>query len=111
MGVNTMALSIINIQVNVTSTVERFFNVLAAPLAITPASTVAVADFFDDTGVEATDFPIIVNGYYNLYINGVMQERGTFTVAAATITFNSVTATLTAGTPLILEAVEFNTLI
>jgi hypothetical protein len=65
----------------------------------------------DDTGVAATAFSIIANGYYNLYVNGVMQEADTYTVSATTITFNGVTATLTAGTPLILEAVEINTVV
>jgi hypothetical protein len=106
-----MALSIININVNVTGTSDRFFNVLAAPLTITPASTLAATTFLDDTGTAATAFPVVVNGYYNFYINGVMQEGGTYTISATEITFNGVTATITAGTPLVVEAVEVVTVI
>ncbi|WP_025688836.1 DUF4183 domain-containing protein [Paenibacillus zanthoxyli] len=106
-----MALSIININVNVTGTSNRFFNVLAAPLSITPASTLAATTFLDDTGTAVTAFPVVVNGYYNFYINGVMQEGGTYTISATEITFNGVTATITAGTPLVVEAVEIATVI
>ncbi len=49
-----MALSIINIHVDVSGTSDRFFNVLAAPLSITPASTLLATTFLDDTGVAAT---------------------------------------------------------
>jgi len=106
-----MALSIININVSVTGTSTRFFNVLAAPLSITPASTLAATTFLDDTGTAATAFPVVVNGYYNLYINGVMQEGGSYTISATEITFNGVTATITAGTPLVVEAVEVVTVV
>lgn len=106
-----MALSIINIHVNVQGTSTRFFNVLAAPLTITDGSTVAVGSFTDDTGNTAAAFPVVANGYYNLYINGVMQEGDVYSVSATQITFHTVTGTLTAGTPLVLEAVEISTVV
>ncbi|WP_155592918.1 DUF4183 domain-containing protein [Lysinibacillus cavernae] len=106
-----MALSIINIHVNVTGTSTRFFNVLAAPLIITDGTTVASTTFLNDSGTAATTFPVVVNGYYNLYINGVLQEGDAYTVSATAVTFNTVTATLSAGTPIVLEAVELLTII
>ncbi|MDF2652303.1 MAG: hypothetical protein K0Q73_8108 [Paenibacillus sp.] len=106
-----MALSIINIHVDVSGTSERFFNILAAPLSITPASTLLATTFLDDTGAAATAFPVVTNGYYNFYVNGVMQEGGTYTISATEITFNGVTATISAGTPLVVEAVELVTVI
>lgn len=108
---NQVALSIINIHVNVTGTSTRFFNVLAAPLAITDGTTVAATTFLDDSGTAATAFPVVANGYYNLYINGVLQEGDAYTVSATEITFNTVTASLSAGTPIVLEAVELVTTI
>ncbi|MFB7156868.1 DUF4183 domain-containing protein [Lysinibacillus sp. NPDC056232] len=104
-----MALSIINIHVNVTGTSTRFFNVLATPLTITDGTTVAATTFLNDSGIAATTFPIVTNGYYNLYINGVLQEGGSYTVSATELTFNTVTGTLSAGTPIIIEAVELVT--
>ncbi|MFF2793370.1 DUF4183 domain-containing protein [Lysinibacillus xylanilyticus] len=104
-----MALSIINIHVNVTGTSTRFFNVLAAPLSITDGTTVAANTFLNDSGSAATTFPIVTNGYYNLYINGVLQEGGSYSVSGAGLTFHTVTGTLPAGTPIIVEAVELVT--
>ncbi|MFJ6207104.1 DUF4183 domain-containing protein [Lysinibacillus sp. NPDC092081] len=104
-----MALSIINIHINVTGTSTRFFNVLAAPLTISDSTTVASTTFLNDSGSAATTFPIVTNGYYNLYINGVLQEGGSYSVSATGLTFHTVTGTLPAGTPIIVEAVELVT--
>ncbi|QTD40992.1 DUF4183 domain-containing protein [Sporosarcina sp. Te-1] len=104
-----MALSIININVNVAGTSTRFFDVLAANLTVADGTTIPVADFLDDSGTTATSFPIVVNGYYNFYINGVLQEGDSYTISATQLTFNGVTGTITAGTPLVVEAVELVT--
>lgn len=40
-----MALSIINIHVNVTGTSTKFFNILAANLAVTDGTTIAATAF------------------------------------------------------------------
>nr|WP_249316908.1 DUF4183 domain-containing protein [Bacillus sp. FJAT-50079] len=100
-----------NIHVNVTGTSTRFFNVLADALVITDGTTVPATDFFDDTGTAATEFPIVTNGYYNLYVNGVLQEGGAYSVDADEITFNTITGTISAGTPIILEAVDLVTVV
>jgi len=106
-----MALSIINIHVNVSGTSTRFFNVLAADLTVTDGTTVLATAFLDDSGTAATAFPVVVNGYYNFYINGVLQEGDSYTISATELTFNDVTGTITAGTPLVVEAVELTTVI
>ncbi|QPQ36333.1 MULTISPECIES: DUF4183 domain-containing protein [unclassified Lysinibacillus] len=106
-----MALSIININVNVSSTSTRFFNILATPLAITDGTTLAATTFLTDSGTAATAFPIIINGYYNLYINGVLQEGDAYSISSTELTFNIVTASIAAGTPIIIEAVELSTII
>ena len=104
-----MALSIINIHVNVTGTSTRFFDVLTANLAVTDGTTIAATAFLDDSGTAATAFPVVTNGYYNLYINGVLQEGDSYTISATQLTFNGVTGTITTGTPLVVEAVELVT--
>ena len=106
-----MALSLININVNVSGTSTRFFNVLAAPLAVVDGTTVAATTFLDDSGTAATAFPEVTNGYYNLYINGVLQEGDSYTITATELTFNGVTGSISAGTPLVVEAVELVTVI
>ncbi|KOS64668.1 MULTISPECIES: DUF4183 domain-containing protein [Lysinibacillus] len=104
-----MALSIINIHVNVTGTSTRFFDVLAANLTVADGTTIPATDFLDDSGTAATTFPIVTNGYYNFYINGVLQEGDSYTISATELTFNTVTGTISAGTPLVVEAVELTT--
>ncbi|MFC9541869.1 DUF4183 domain-containing protein [Lysinibacillus sp. NPDC056959] len=104
-----MALSIINIHVNVHATSTRFFDVLAANLTVADGTTILATAFLDDSGNAATTFPVVANGYYNFYINGVLQEGDSFTISATELTFNGVTGTITAGTPLVVEAVELVT--
>jgi Domain of unknown function (DUF4183) len=106
-----MALSLINIHVNVSGNSTRFFNVLTAPLGVTDGTTIDAVDFLDDSGVAATAFPIVTNGYYNFYINGVLQEGDLFSISATELTFNTVTGSISAGTPLIVEAVELLTVV
>jgi hypothetical protein len=106
-----MALSLININVNVSGNSARFFDVLAAPLAVVDGTTVAATAFLDDSGTAATAFPVVTNGYYNLYINGVLQEGDSYTISATELTFNGVTGSISAGTPLVVEAVELVTVI
>ena len=106
-----MALSLINIHVNVSGTSTRFFNVLTAPLAITDGTTVAATAFLDDSGTAATAFPDVANGYYNFYLNGVLQEGDSYTISATELTFNTVTGSISAGTPLVIEAVELVTIV
>lgn len=105
-----MALSLMNIHVNVSTSAERFFNVLASDLAVTDGTTIPASSFLDDTGTAATAFPVVTNGYYNLYINGVLQEGASYTITSTELTFNDVTGTIVAGTPLVVKAVEINTL-
>ncbi|QDQ02286.1 DUF4183 domain-containing protein [Lysinibacillus fusiformis] len=104
-----MALSIININVNVTGSSTRFFHILPTTLTVADGTTIPVASFLDDSGVAAAAFPIVTNGYYNFYVNGVLQEGDSYTISATELTFNTVTGTISAGTPLVVEAVELVT--
>lgn len=56
-------------------TVERFFNEAAATVTGAGTLTVAVGDFFTDTGAAATTLPALAtdNSYFNVYVNGVLQ--------------------------------------
>ncbi|MDW0112993.1 DUF4183 domain-containing protein [Sporosarcina saromensis] len=105
-----MALSLMNIHVNVAASAERFFNVLASDLTVADGTTIPATSFQDDTGTAATAFPVVTNGYYNFYINGVLQEGASYTISATELTFNNVTGTISAGTPLVIKAVDINTL-
>jgi hypothetical protein len=106
-----MALSLINIHVNVSANSSRFFDVLAANLVVTDGTTIPATSFLDDSGASATAFPVVTNGYYNFYLNGVLQEGDSYTISTTELTFNNVTGTISAGTPLVVEAVELATVI
>ena len=106
-----MALSLININVNVSGNSTRFFNVLTDTLVIADGTTVLATDFLNDSGTNATTFPVVPNGFYNLYINGVLQEGGSYTISPTELTFNEVTGSLSAGTPLVVEAVNVVTVV
>ncbi|QFF99350.1 DUF4183 domain-containing protein [Psychrobacillus glaciei] len=105
-----MALSLINIHVNVSATSSRFFDVLTAPLVVTNGTKILATAFLNDSGVAVTTFPAVTNGYYNFYLNGVLQEGGSYTISETELTFN-VAGTIAAGTPLVVEAVELATVI
>lgn len=95
---------------------QRFIRQLAAPLTVAAAGTIDLNSltepFSDDAGNSPVTVPTVSpNGYYNLYVDGVMQEGGAYQVNAAptnTITLN-VGATFTASTILVLEAAVITT--
>jgi hypothetical protein len=61
--------------VDTAPTVERFFNEAASTVTGAGSLTVAVGDFFTDTGAAATTLPALTtaNSYFNVYVNGVLQ--------------------------------------
>lgn len=64
--------------VNTVPTVERFFNTAASTVTGPGTLTIAVEDFFTDTGDAATTLPALAtdNSYFDVYINGVLQMEG-----------------------------------
>ncbi|MCM3118770.1 DUF4183 domain-containing protein [Neobacillus sp. MER 74] len=76
-----MPLKIMKLAITATSTVdtfptvERFFNEVAATVTGAGTLTIAVGDFWTDTGANATTLPALAtdNSYFNVYVNGVLQ--------------------------------------
>lgn len=70
-------------------------------------------DFFDDTGTQLTGaFTTAApdNGYYMLYVNGVLQQSGYYDVAVdgTTVTLNNVGEdTIFAESPIVLTVTNF----
>ncbi|MED4453068.1 DUF4183 domain-containing protein [Metabacillus fastidiosus] len=60
---------------SLTPTVERFFNEAATTVTGAGTLTIAVEDFWTDTGADATALPALStnNSYFNVYVNGVLQ--------------------------------------
>ncbi|MFC4812829.1 DUF4183 domain-containing protein [Paenibacillus sp. GCM10023250] len=97
---------------SVQASVETFFFQQPALTSVT-TFTVTGAQFADDAGDSPSTIPdVSPSGYYNFFINGVLQQRTTYVVtpgtgAAGTVVFTSDTAfSLLDDTPVVLEAVS-----
>ncbi|UUZ90337.1 DUF4183 domain-containing protein [Paenibacillus sp. P25] len=55
--------------------------------------------FFEGLGPDA---------FNNLYINGILQESGSYGVSDSALTFSPAGGTIYAGTPIILETVRLS---
>ncbi|WP_152394236.1 DUF4183 domain-containing protein [Paenibacillus guangzhouensis] len=64
---------------------RRFTSTIASGTGTGPTFAIAATAFTDDTGVAATAFPASPS-YYNLYINGVLQQGNTSTATTTTLT-------------------------
>lgn len=88
-----MALQILKLAINAQSTVEtsptvqKFFSVAPSTLVGETTLTIDTADFWDDTGAEATTLPALNpdNSFITVYINGVqvMQDLVSYTPGAS----------------------------
>ncbi|CAN7582048.1 DUF4183 domain-containing protein [Paenibacillus sp. LjRoot56] len=65
--------------------------------------------FLDDNGnqVVVDSLPgVPADGYFNVYVNGVLQEVGLSTVTIASLVLSTILAA--AGTPVVLEVADFS---
>ncbi|GGA30521.1 DUF4183 domain-containing protein [Psychrobacillus lasiicapitis] len=96
--------------VNVIPTVKRYFYIPEANLNLASGTTIFSNLFTDDDGNQVTNFMSFnPNGYANLYINGVIQEGGLYTVNTQSLTIAPVNSTISAQTPIIVELLTFST--
>lgn len=117
-----MALQLMKLFVSVSTTTEtvpspeKFFYVTPAETAAGATLTIDTADFFDDAGAAATDLPALAtdNSMFNVYINGVLQMQGLSTYTPGATTIGSLTIavpaggdSIPAGSPIVLEVVNF----
>lgn len=92
--------------VTVVPNVQRFLT-FAATDVTTPA-TFPANQFTDDSGTAISTFPAIgINGYSNLYINGMIQEAGAYTLSTTGLAIVTTGDTIFQRTPLIVETVQF----
>lgn len=91
-------------------TVNRYFYIVTSDIDLTNGATLPANLFFNDNGNPITEFSIFnPNGYVNLYINGVMQEGGIYTITTTSLTLNPYNSTIYRGTPIIIESLGFST--
>lgn len=104
-----------SVTTNVDPIVTRFFYVTTA--LISTSVTVNTTDFFQDDGSAATELPVLAteNSYYNVFMNGVLQmsDISTYTPGATGVGSLVITVPvgedpILAGTPIVLEVINYN---
>jgi hypothetical protein len=95
---------------------EKFFYVTTGETAAGATLSIDAADFFTDTGANATELPALSadNSYYNVFINGVLQMEGITVYTEGATTVGSLDIDVPAGgdpiltgTPIVLEVMNF----
>jgi hypothetical protein len=94
------------VETTVDPAVTRYNTTLTAGM-IGANTTILAADFLDDNGDAVTVLPAPpTDGYYNVYVNGVLQQGGLSTLTSASLVL--ATNATTAGTPVVLEVSDFS---
>ncbi|MCH1643096.1 DUF4183 domain-containing protein [Paenibacillus timonensis] len=94
------------ITTTVTPTVTRYFATLTAGMIGATDTTIPAASFVDDADAAITDLPALTGSdYFNVYINGVIQQASLSTLSTASLVLDTVD--LTAGIPIQLEVGNF----
>ncbi|GGG06014.1 DUF4183 domain-containing protein [Paenibacillus aceti] len=93
---------------NLNPDTTRYFATLTAPMLGATDTTIPAASFVDDSDTAITTLPTLTaNDYYNVYINGVLQQQSLSTLSTGSLVLNATTPDLSAGTPIQLEVVSF----
>lgn len=95
--------------IRVIPTVERYFFIVPADIDLQNGTTIPANQFLNDAGEPTTEFTDFdQEGYYNLFINAVLQEGNFYSVSSNALTLMPTQQTIYAGTPIILEALGFS---
>ncbi|MCM3039917.1 DUF4183 domain-containing protein [Paenibacillus motobuensis] len=86
----------------------RYFATLTAGMLGATTTTIPAGSFVDDADAAITALPALTaNDYFNVYINGVLQQQSLSTLSTSDLVLNATTPDLSAGTPIQLEIVSF----
>lgn len=87
--------------------VSRFNASVTAGMIGASDTTIPASSFVDDTGTAVTDLPSPpTDGYFNVYVNGVLQQSGLSTLTTTNLVLS--TTSISAGTPVVLEVSDFS---
>jgi hypothetical protein len=88
--------------------VQRYFTIAHSDIQMTITNTFNANLFVNDAGQVTDHFAEHgPNGYFNLYINAVMQEGSLYKVNAEALTIYATGQIIKAGTPIIVESIGF----
>lgn len=95
--------------IRVRPSIRRYFFVAPANISLTEQSFVLHCEqFVDDYGVAVKKFRDFGrSGYFNLYVNGVMQGSSFFQVNSQKLMLAPTGQTIQQGTPIIIESIGF----
>lgn len=85
--------------------VSRYFATIAAGM-ITTDTTIPATSFVDDADVPVVELPAITaDDYFNVYINGVLQQGALSTLTTADLVLD--TTDVSVSVPILLEIASF----
>lgn len=89
--------------------VQRFFYQINTEDLEDDTLTIEAASFVDDSGDAVVTLPIATpdNGYFLLFVNGVLQQEGLYTVTESNVTITDATQ-VTENAPVVLVVTNFN---
>ncbi|RED58561.1 DUF4183 domain-containing protein [Cohnella lupini] len=86
--------------------VTRYFAVITAGM-ITTDTTIPAASFVDDADGPVVALPdLTADGYFNVYINGVLQQGALSTLTTASLVLDAID--IGVGVPILLEVASFS---
>ncbi|RCX16992.1 uncharacterized protein DUF4183 [Fontibacillus phaseoli] len=92
----------------ITPDTSRYFVTLTAGMIGATETTIPAASFVDDANGPVAALPTLAaSDYFNVYINGVLQQASLSTLTTASLVLDTVD--LTAGIPIQLEVASFST--
>lgn len=90
----------------ITPTVTRYFTTITAAMIGATDTTIPAASFVDDTDTAIAAIPALTaSDYFNVYINGVIQQESLSTLSTASLVLAAVD--IAAGVPVQLEIGSF----
>lgn len=94
------------ITTTVTPTVTRFFATITAAMIGATDTTIPAASFVDDADGAVTALPALTGSdFFNVYVNGVIQQQSLSTLSTASLVL--ATVDISAGVPVQLEVNSF----
>ncbi|KIY21394.1 MULTISPECIES: DUF4183 domain-containing protein [Mesobacillus] len=90
---------------NVVPSPAKFFYVTTAETAAGSTLSIDAASFFQDDGSAVTALPALTsnNSYFNVYINGILQQQGNSTYTPGATAVGSLAFAVPAGGSTILQ--------
>ncbi len=95
--------------IEIVSTANRYFHFPPADLDLSSSVTIPAGEFSDDNGNSVTEFAGLgTNSFNNLFINGLVQPGNLYSISPGMLFFPAQSGSIFAGTPIIIETVQFN---